>query len=179
MGLVTKDSMRITITKGEKEDRLDMERADGSRASTSFPHKGPIPHDFVHFAVESELGLERGFWGLVESGHHPAEVQDIAKAAGHASAKRAQVPSPDFVDAIQAERIVEAFEADHWSGGTGDPAGIISMAHAGCEQSLVPLPPMDEPAVDRIRSRIADFSSRWTVLAPGEAIALEWRGSQS
>ena len=171
--------MRITITKGEKVDRLDMERADGSRASTSFPHKGPIPHDFVHYAVESELGFRRGFWGLVESGHHPQEVQEIAKAAGHASAKRAQVPSDDFVDAIQAERIVEAFEADHWSGGTGDPAGIIHMANVGCEQSFVRPAPMDELAVERIRSRIADFMGRWSALAPGESIALEWQGSPS
>ena len=166
--------MRISITKGETEDRLDMERADGSQASTRFPHKGPIPHDFVHYAVESELGLERGFWGLVASGHHPEEVQDIAKAAGHASAKRAEVPAADFVQAIQAERVVEAFEADHWSGGTGDAAGVISMAQAGCEQSLVPPGPMDESAVARIRARIADFSARWAALAPGETVVLEW-----
>ena len=122
--------MRISITKGDKEDRLEMERADGTRASTRFPHKGPIPHDFVHYAVESELGIDRGFWGLVEAGHHPEEIQEIAKAAGHASAKRAEVPAADFVPAIQAERIVEAFEADHWSGGQGDPAGVAYMAEA-------------------------------------------------
>ncbi|NUQ18139.1 MAG: hypothetical protein HOP95_06750 [Sphingomonas sp.] len=166
--------MRITITKGEREDRLDMERADGSRASTQFPHKGPIPHDYVHYAVESELGFDRGFWGLVNSGHHPEEVQEIAKAAGHSSAKRAQVPAADFVTAIQAERIVEAFEADHWSGGAGDPAGIIAMANAGCEQSLVPAAPMGEPAVARIRTQISDFAARWRALAPGESVALEW-----
>ena len=166
--------MRITITKGEKDDRLEMERPDGSHASTRFPHKGPIPHDFLHYAVESELGFDRGFWGLVESGHHPEEVQDIAKVAGHASAKRAQVPAGDFVAAIQAERIVEAFEADHWSGGAGDASGIIYMANAGCEQSLVPPAPMDEQAVERIRSRIADFTGRWKAIAPGDSIVLEW-----
>jgi hypothetical protein len=166
--------MRITITKGDKKDRLDMERPDGSLASTSFPHKGPIPHDFVHYAVESELGLDRGFWGLVESGHHPEEVQAIAKAAGHASAKRAEIPAEHFVPAIQAERVVEAFEADHWSGRAGDPAGVISMAETGCEQSLVPAPPIDGSAVARIRSRIADFAARWAALAPGEAIVLQW-----
>jgi len=170
--------MRITIIKGDKEDRLDMERADGSRASTSFPHKGPIPHDFVHYAVESELGIDRGFWGLVASGRHPEEVQQIAKAAGHSSAKRAQVPAADFISAIQAERIVEAFEADHWSGGGGDPSGIIHMANAGCEQSLVPRPPLDEPAVARIRSQISDFAGRWSALAPGQSMALEWPGSR-
>ena len=166
--------MRISITKGDKQDRLEMERADGSRAATLFPHKGPIPHDFVHYAVESELGIERGFWGLVDCGHHPEEVQDIAKAAGHASAKRAQAPAADFVPAIQAERVVEAFEADHWSGAIGDPAGVISMAEAGCDQSLVPPPAMDASAVARIRARIADFSTRWAALAPGESIALQW-----
>ena len=166
--------MRISITKGEKEDRLDMERADGSRVSMLFPHKGPIPHDFVHYAVESELGIDRGFWGLIESGRHPEEVQDIAKAAGHASAKRAQIPDADFVPAIQVERVVEAFEADHWSGAKGDPAGVIYMATAGCEQSLVPAPPMDESAVARIRACIADFSVRWAMLSSGETIFLEW-----
>lgn len=166
--------MRITITKGEKEDHLDMERSDGSRASTLFPHKGPIPHDFVHYAVESELGFDRGFWGLIASGHDPEEVQELAKTAGHASARRAQVPAEDFVPAIQAERIVEAFEADHWSGGAGDPAGVIYMVEAGCEQSLVAAPPMDDSAVARIRSRLADFAGKWAALKPGEAIVLEW-----
>ena len=166
--------MRVVITKGDTQDRLDMERSDGSHESLVFPHKGPIPHDFVHYAVESELGFDRGFWGLVEAGHRPEEIQDMAKVAGHASAKRAEVPAADFIPAIQAERIVEAFEADHWSGGTADPAGVITMAEAGCEQSLVPPPPMDELAVARIRDRIADFSARWAALAPGEAIVLEW-----
>lgn len=166
--------MRISITKGESEDRLDMVRADGTGASTRFPHKGPIPHDFVHYAVESELVIDRGFWGLVDAGHHPEEIQDIAKAAGHASAKRADVPAEEFVPAIQSERIVEAFEADHWSGGQGDPAGVAYMAEAGCEQSLVPMPPMDDAAVARIRAQITDFAARWKALGPGETITLEW-----
>ena len=168
--------MRISITKGDTEDRLEMQRADGSRASVRFPHKGPIPHDFVHYAVESELAFDRGFWGLIEAGHQPEEVQHIAKSAGHASAKRAEVPAPHFVPAIQVERLVEAFEADHWSGGTSDAEGVIAMAQAGCEQSLVPPCAIDELAVARIRSRIADFAGRWAALPIGEAIILEWPG---
>lgn len=166
--------MRITITKGEKEDRLDMHRADGSHLSTRFPHKGPIPHDFVHYAVESELGLDRGFWGLVHAGHDPAEIQEMAKSAGHASSKRADVPSPEFVAAIQAERVVEAFEADLWSGAVGDPSGVAYMAEAGCAQSFVPPPALDPSCVARIRGRIAEFGEHWAALPPGEAIVLEW-----
>jgi hypothetical protein len=167
--------VRITITKGKDDDRLDIHRGDGSSVATRFPHKGPIPHDYVHYAVERELGLETGFWGLVAAGHHPEDIQEIAKSAGHASAKRAKVPHEGFVAAIQSERIVEAFEADHWSGGSGDAAGLIFMAEAGCSQSLVALPPaLDDSAVARIRQRITDFASRWATLTPGGSISLDW-----
>ena len=166
--------MQITITKGTRDDRLDIRRSDGSQATTAFPHKGPIPHDFVHYAVESELGLDRGFWGLVAAGRHPEEILEMAKAAGHSSAKRAEVPDAAFVSAIQAERAVEAFEADHWSGGAGDPTGVAAMAEAGCVQSRVPPLPLDANAVTRIRARIADFSTRWQALAPGDALSLDW-----
>lgn len=168
--------MLITITKGKTDDRLDVERPDGSLVSTTFPHKGPIPHDFVHYAVERELGMERAFWGLVAAGHHPEEIQALAKAAGHASATRAAVPDMEFVPAIQAERTVEAFEADHWSGGAGDPVGVSAMAEAGCAQSQVPPPPrLDADAIARIRARIAEFAQSWAALAPGQSVTLQWQ----
>lgn len=171
--------MRITITKGRDDDRMDICRADGTSVASRFPHKGPIPHDFVHFAVERELGLADAFWGLVAAGHHPEAIQDIAKAAGHASAKRTQLPASGFVSAIQAERIVEAFEADHWSGASGDPAGVTLMAEAGCAQSVVPLPPaLDADAVIRIRACLDGFARRWSELPIGEAIAVEWNDRQ-
>ena len=166
--------MRITITKGRRGDRLDIERSDGSQVVTTFPHKGPIPHDFVHLAVESELGFDAGFWGLVNAGHHPEAIQEMAKAAGHASARRAVAPSEEFVPAIQAERIVEAFEADHWSGGAGDPAGVSAMARSGCAQSLVPPPSLDDTAVERVRARIAAFAGQWSALSAGQAITVQW-----
>src|SRR5437016_10106782 len=109
--------MEIRITKGTTSDRVEVRRSDGSRADTNFPKKGPIPHDVVHFFVESELGVVEGFWGMVASGRHPEEIQDVAKAAGHASASRASAPDPSIVPIVQAERIVECFEADLWGGG--------------------------------------------------------------
>ena len=84
--------MRIIITKGERDDRIEVLRADGSGASTRFPRKGPVPHDATHYVVESGLGITKGFWGLVAAGRHPEEIAEIAKAAGHASAKRASRP---------------------------------------------------------------------------------------
>jgi hypothetical protein len=78
--------LQITITKGAKTDWVEIARPDGAPTHFEFPKKGPVPHDAVHLFVETALGLTRGFWGMVADGGAPADIQDIAKAAGHASA---------------------------------------------------------------------------------------------
>lgn len=166
--------MRIQITKGLRDDRIALTRADGSRAETLFPKKGPVPHDAVHWFVERELGLARGFWGMVAEGPHPEEIQEIAKAGGHASAKRPGVPDAAIVQLLQAERLVECFEADLWGGGDGDPADLIALAETACGYSAVPLPPMDGSVVGRIRAGLGDFARAWIAAPAGHVAVLEW-----
>lgn len=168
--------MRITITKGERSDRIEALRADGSKVSTTFPHKGPIPHDVSHYVVETELGIADGFWGLVGSGRHPEEIAGLAKAAGHASAKRASVPEESIIGIVQAERAVECFEADLWSGASGEPGTLREMIAAGSSQSLVPPIHVSDEAIARIRSKLRDFRNRWAATKPGESLSLDWSG---
>lgn len=165
--------MRIEITKGQREDQIAIRRRDGTRADTSFPKKGPVPHDAVHWFVERELGLSRGFWGMVLAGAHPEEIAAIAKAAGHASAKRASTPSAEIVELLQAERIVECFEADLWSGG-GRAQDLIGLAETACGYSAVPLPAIDVAAVERIQFGIAVFAEDWMAAPQGHIAVLEW-----
>jgi hypothetical protein len=172
--LSNEEVMNIRIEKGSRADRIFIRRDDGTEVVTVFPKKGPIPHDAVHLAVERTLGLRGAFWGLVARGHHPEAIADMAKAAGHASASRSRIPDPAFVEAIQAERAVEAFEADHWSGGAGAPEGIRFMTHSGCEQSHVPPLAMDDDAIRSVRADIAAFASRWHALGEGEAVEVGW-----
>lgn len=171
--------MHIIFTKAATGADIAVRRADGSSADSFLPAKGPVPHDAVHYFVERELGVAKGFWGLVAAGHHPEDIAEMAKQAGHASAKRAEAPDPSFVEAIQVERIVEAFEADHWSGGRGDPAQLSYLADAGCAQSLVPPFPLDAGTVARVRAAIADFAARWAVIAPGDSMSLDWDAEAS
>ena len=81
--------MRITIIKGTSDDRLDIQRDDGSCVTTRLPKKGPIPHDSIHFVVERGLGLDDAFWGKIAAGADPEALGEMAKIGGHASAKRA------------------------------------------------------------------------------------------
>ncbi|RST29878.1 hypothetical protein HMF7854_02860 [Sphingomonas ginkgonis] len=166
--------MDIRITKGERSDRLDAVRPDGSRLSFEFPKKGPVPHDAVHLLVERAFGFGQGFWGLVAAGRSPGAVGEMAKAGGHASAKRAAEPDPAIVPVVQAERIVEAFEADLWSGSSGDVAGIAAMARSGCEASLVPVPLLPLDTLEQVRRELAGFQQAWAALPTGEGVDLRW-----
>lgn len=166
--------MQITFTKGQREDWITIVRDDGSRAETQFPHKGPVPHDAVHLFVEAGLGLGRAFWGMIAGGRHPEELAELAKAAGHASAKRASVPDASIVELLQAERLVEVFEADLWSGGTGEEAALLDLGRTACAYSHVALPEVPPQAVAQIRAAIGDFARDWAATPVGQRAEFSW-----
>lgn len=166
--------MRIRITKGAREDDLHVERKDGTSLTSSFPHKGFVPHDAVHFYVEQGLGISDGFWGKVAAGHHPDEIAALAKAAGHASASRRRSPDADFIGAIQAERLVECFEADLWSNGQGDIDTFLATADIACEHSFVPALPLTAHQIEQVRANLAAFRTKWQALSIGQSAELDW-----
>lgn len=166
--------MDVTITKGMADDQIVIVRADGSKAETRFPKKGPVPHDAVHFIVEETLGLTHGFWGMIASGISPDEVQELAKAAGHASAKRADVPDASIVMLLQAERIVESVEAALWSGGT-DVDGTRHLAESGCAASYVPVPDLDDGRVAAMLARARALLADWGPAPVGHQLQFRWR----
>lgn len=165
--------MEITLTKGQTSDRVAFRRNDGSADSFDFPKKGPTPHDAYHYFVERELGMAGGFWGMVASGVEPAAIQQLAADAGHASAKRARAPDASIVELLQAERLVECFEAESWSGASDDE-GIMAMAEPGWVASHVPAPPDVRNRILAIRTQLRKFEDRWQQLAIGETIELIW-----
>ena len=166
--------MEIAITKGRTDDAIAITRSDGTQVDTRFPHKGPVPHDAVHFFVERGLGLTHGFWGTVAGGAHPENIAGLAKAAGHASASRAQIPDAMIVELIQAERMVECFEADLWSAGGSDD-DFVAVAQAGCGTSHVPLPAIAGDAIGRVRDDLANFAREWTAAPIGHVAILNWQ----
>lgn len=166
--------MKIAITKHGRDDAIAITRADGTVAQTRFPKKGPVPHDAVHWFVERAFGLQLGFWGLVAAGHHPEELAELAKAAGHASAKRAGVPDDAIVQLLQAERIVECFEADLWSGASGAEADLLALAETACGTSHVAMPLVPDGAVAAAREQLGAFARAWIAAGDGYVANLAW-----
>lgn len=165
--------MDVTITKGGDIDHVETIRHDGSIMRSTFPKKGPIPHDAVHYIVEQEIGLNKGFWGMVAQGHSPEAIQDIAKAAGHASASRAEIPEARIVELIQAERLVECFEADCW-GAPADGETFRSVAQTACSYSFVATPELSDAMIERIRTRVSALMHDWTQQQEGGKFQFSW-----
>ena len=165
--------MEIEIIKGATHDDIRITRDDGSTARTTFPKKGSFPHDAVHFIVEEELGLESAFWGMIASGKHPEEIQALAKASGHASAKRAREPDPSIVELLQAERIVECFEAELWSA-AADLETLQGVIDAACASSFVPSVTLDGEKASRIRKHLSALAQEWRSAPMGAAQRFRW-----
>lgn len=165
--------MIIKITKGLQNDCLAITRKDGSTDATSFPKKGPTSHDAIHYIVEYELGLKNAFWGMIARGHDFEDIQNITKNAGHASASRAEKPDAEIIELLQAERLVECFEADQW-GAPSDAETFIAIATSACERSHVPVPSRFYGKLETLRSRIAEFQAIWSAARLSHVVEFEW-----
>ena len=166
--------MKIEIIKRANHDDIRITRDDESLAHTTFPKKGFFPHDAVHVVVEEELGLNNAFWGMIAKGNDPEDIQELAKQAGHASAKRAREPDALIIELLQAERIVECFEAEMW-GAPADLETLQGVIDAACESSFVPTIKLSAETVSTIRKRLSDLSNDWTPAPTGKTISFEWK----
>src|SRR5262245_31757127 len=79
--------MEISFVRIQGErDRVYVKRSNGSEVSWVFPSYGNfIPHDLVHFVVETAFGLKNGFWGRVDAGIDVARINAEANRIGGAN----------------------------------------------------------------------------------------------
>jgi hypothetical protein len=118
--------MKLIAQRQGRKDKLDLLRCirrDGSETSTAMPRQGILPHDLVHYVVESGLGWCHGFLGMIAAG---ADIGWTMEQT-HDPANRA-------VDdqAIHAEAVVESLQAQLWSGAFDD-ALFLDGVRSACE----------------------------------------------
>jgi hypothetical protein len=113
----------------DKADRLRFVRADGTQTQAAMPRQGTLPHDLVHFVVESALRFERGFLGLIAAG---AEAGFVMQAV-HDKAN-----TTPGVEAVQAEAVVEALQTQLWAGAFDADAFLDGVASASAARGQPP-----------------------------------------
>jgi len=145
--------MEISFVKGSgKYDQMHVVRG-GVTETIDCPKQRIIPHDMVHFAVESTL-QERGFLGRVRDGE-PANLQMSAE------------PRSDGV-----ERLVEVFQGDAWSGGTSPPEDMLDLYQVTCMARACPALEVTAQDIVLVRDKIRELDSQWQALAVGETMTL-------
>jgi hypothetical protein len=141
-------------------------RADGSVTwQTQTGHHAAFfaLHDLTHLAVESTLGLRRGFFGLI------AEGWEIEETTG----QKARGAIPDEAKAV--EYMVGALDSERASGAiwTADDFNRPAAIHAASVGFLWPRPLTDEELA-RVRARRAELFAEWRAIGPGKALELRF-----
>ncbi len=151
--------MQLTFTKcggsnPARYDRLDIVTAAGPQPAIDCPKQGIIPHDMVHFAVESEVAT-LGFLGGIAAGG------DSGFAAG------ADNPHHRAI-----ERLVETVQAEAWSGAPVADADFIALYQVTCDaRGDAPLA-LDVATLAAIRARLAELTARWQAVPARGSISL-------
>ncbi|MEM9387952.1 MAG: hypothetical protein AAGA68_23055 [Pseudomonadota bacterium] len=155
--------------KGKTCDLIKVVRDNGAVDISEFPKKGVVPHDAVHWIVERHMGMVAGFWGTVFSGVGLDAVADRTRAGGHASSTRAVAPDATIVELVQAERLVECFEADMWSVPSA-PEVFRDVLRAACLQSQVAAPAITDADILKIRKALKALHESWGAIPLGTSL---------
>lgn len=123
--LITLSDMKLIAEKRSKADKYDVlrfVRDDGSSTDTMMPRQGILPHDLIHYVVESALPLRHGFLSLLARGADARFVMDALHDKANLDVE---------TEAVQAEAIVEGLQAQLWSG-VFDQQAFLAGAASAC-----------------------------------------------
>lgn len=155
--------MRIAFRKIDDEKHaLEIGREGGRVESVECETRSYLVHDLLHYAVESEAGLEGGFWGLLAAGRTLADMNDrTGKSMAGASPELPAIEQ--IVGALHpSARGVPAAEI---------VAGVKRFAEAlGAE----PTPWITVPFVEGVQERMRRLMGHWRATRVGERMELAW-----
>lgn len=167
--------MDVTFTKlGGRRYRIAVVRERGPELA---PRQGPgyhdyVPHDAVHFLVETEARIAGGVFGRIAAGRNnlfwPAdpvlkqrqarrEAKRPPTAAEHADMARSESLA-SYCLPLWELREHRISELPHWT-------AELDREQPDLRQS---------PLVARILTRLDDFGARWHTLPDGGSITLTW-----
>jgi len=151
------------LGKAERNDLLVCTRADGSTAQVAMPRQGVLPHDLIHWIVESALPFRHGFLSQVADGASIAIDAGMSYVAG---------PERHVIESGQVESIVEALQTQLWAGAF-DSEAFLEGVRLTCESRKLPVPAL--PAVDLeslLFERARELNLQWMQVPPQQSMTL-------
>jgi len=171
----------VTIHRSGKSS-LEMNPAPG--------YDSAMPHDLLHFIVESELGLQQGIFGQIADGgtagtfHSmltPGEDRrEVARSRRRETQRGSKLLRQGQEDSMQSERatVVCLYE---WLAQSADPVRRKLAAEMAVSAKSVrnQLPAaesqaLNESAIKRICARMEELSRQWAALEIGQSLTVNW-----
>jgi hypothetical protein len=156
--------IRLTRLTNERH-RFEVVRDDGTREVHEMETRSALLHDLVHYAVETEAGLQASFYGRL--------------AGGETYAALTEVP-PDGAEAMQTEGVVGRLQGiaknNGWS--SVDPQAFADSIAAG-SRLLGQEPPawLTGELIVRVRERLRRVQGQWRATPFHQTLELEFRAA--
>ncbi len=159
--------MLVRFSKPKGTPVLTCVRADGSSTYSKSAHGAFFgPHDLMHFAVETTLGLRQAFFGLIAAGWTIEQFAEPGAAA--------RLPA----EAIFAEHVVNLLMQEATYGPARDAAEfnrVLSQVMAGENRSSgSTVRVVTEDELRLIRERFAQLLGEFQALKLGETLDREF-----
>jgi hypothetical protein len=123
-----------------------------------------LPDELVQFLVEEQFGIRLGIFGQLAAVGEGAAQPGARDRSGRKLRTAHRIAELGRTDVARSERLV-ALCRSLWEA----RAGRTPVRPAVIDMTLAT--PFD---VDRVIHRLDEMSERWTKLAPGESLTLEW-----
>lgn len=152
--------MLIRFSRPKGTPVLTCVRGDGSSTYSKSAHGDFFgPHDLMHYAVETTLGLREGFFGLIAAGWTIEQFAERGAAA--------RLPA----EALLAEQIVNLLLQEATFGPAGDAEALNDMLRrvVGPQVRAV-----TDGELATIRERFAKSLAEFRALGPGETLDREF-----
>jgi len=118
-------------------------------------------HDLTHYAVETELGFARGFFGLI------AEGWTIDETTGKTA--RGALPN----EALEVEYIVAAFSAERAGNARATAEEFNELAATFASAKGMPPPHrLTEGDLAKVRACFDELANKWRALPPDSTLEL-------
>ena len=176
-GIFQSRIMEITFTKtAERKYAVLVRRDDGVVLEVpSFDRPAGLPHDIAHFVVESELSLERGFWGLLAAG---VVLPNVSIAAGrlrpHAAERSRALLKEAGQHPTEAEVLVSVMLRVAGEGVDGNWTEVHSRLDGAWRPRRSQRGPISHDEVRRACRRLREVERQWEALPVGESMSLRW-----
>lgn len=158
--------MKVTFTRtGIRRYRVSVE-GPGVVSSVMDPAPGydpRMPHDMAHFIVESEFGISGGVFGQLAGGGHASTFRPIEpERSGRKARTGMRISAANRSDALLSERLVDLVQRK-W---LNDP------------QPAIPIKGVTDEELEHACGRFNEISEKWSKLAVGESLVLDWLGGK-